>query len=111
MIVKSYNDYTDSASRYRRLKRIESDDGTVRIETANKLSFEESTEDSFFTVTIKEENRLDLVSYQMYGTPLYWWVIAEASGIKDPMTVPVGTVLRVPSPTSLFSTKGVLGNA
>lgn len=111
MVIKYYEDTTDTNSRYRKLRRLESDDNTVRIETADKVVFPENLGDTFYKVTPKDANRLDLISYRMYGTPLYWWAIAEASFIKDPFRVPTGTILRIPSPASLYSISGVLGDA
>ena len=111
MITKYYEDTSDANSRYRRLRRIRFDDGSTKIETANKISLPESNGDAFYTVTPEDAHRLDLISHKMYGTPLFWWVIAEASDIKDPFTVPVGTVLRIPEPSTLYSLEGVLSNA
>lgn len=111
MIKRWFEDTSDGYSRYRRLRRLEHEDGTTRVETPEKVVMLESTGDSFFTVTPDVENRLDLISYRFYGTPLYWWAIAYASEIKDPFKVPVGTVLRIPEPSTLYSIEGVLGNA
>lgn len=55
-----------------------------------------SEEDRVVIVDSKYENRLDLVSYDMYGTTKYYWVIAQNSGIFNPLIVPVGTRLFIP---------------
>lgn len=47
-------------------------------------------------VKAEEENRLDLVSYRVYGTPVNWWIIARFNAIIEPNNVPVGTELRIP---------------
>lgn len=39
---------------------------------------------------------LYLLAGQMLGSPAYWPLIAEASGIEDPLNIPPGTVLTVP---------------
>ena len=65
------------------------------------------SDDQLHQVEPGEENRLDLISNMYYGSPLYWWIIAEASGIFDPTVVPVGTVLKIPSKQSLFGNKGL----
>lgn len=64
--------------------------------------------DSFFKVTIKTENRLDLIANTFYNNSKLWWVIAEANGIDDPTKVAVGTTLVIPSISSIFGVGGVL---
>lgn len=109
-IVNRYNDPTESSrtSRYRRTTRLLDDEGNTYLETADRLEFPEREDDSYHLVTAKDSNRLDLISYQYYGTPLLYWVIAIASDIDDPLNVPPGTSLRIPSKQSLYGYKGVL---
>jgi len=59
--------------------------------------------DKLYTVTAKNENRLDAVSALFYGVPDFWWAIADASKIIDAQKVPVGTVLRIPAKSKLTS--------
>lgn len=40
--------------------------------------------------------RLDLIAYQIYGDSSYWRWIAAYNGIEDPLSVPSGSVLRIP---------------
>lgn len=94
--IKRYKVKTDSSSRYSNNERILYDTGEEIIETSDRIEFEHSNKDSYFTVEARHEGRLDLVSYEVYGTSIYWWAIASASGIYDPFDVKVGTVLRIP---------------
>lgn len=48
------------------------------------------------TVMAKESGRLDLVSYRVYNTPVYWWLIARFNGIINPETAVAGTRLKIP---------------
>jgi hypothetical protein len=64
-------------------------------------------DDLYITVDENYENRLDKVAYDYYNTVLLWWVIAQASNIRNPLYVPVGTVLRIPSYSTLFTLKGI----
>lgn len=48
------------------------------------------------TVTASESGRLDLVSYRVYNTPVYWWIIARFNGVINPETVTAGTILQIP---------------
>lgn len=95
-------------NRYKYLYTLLDDCGEVYTETPDKIEVAENSTDTYFIVDTDHENRLDLVSYKFYGTPLLWWVIAEASDIFNPLIVPVGTVLRVPVRSTLYGAKGVL---
>lgn len=43
--------------------------------------------DVLYTVEAKYENRPDLLSFDLYGSPRYWWVFAlrNPNVIKDPI--------------------------
>ena len=51
---------------------------------------------SIETSVLSGNQRLDVVSGQIYGTSEFWWVIAAASGIGWGMQAPAGTLLRIP---------------
>lgn len=42
-------------------------------------------------------DRLDLLSYDEYGTPDYWYIIASANGIYDSIYIKEGGVIRIPA--------------
>ena len=51
------------------------------------------------------ENRIDLFSYQQYGSSRYWWMIALANAdlIKDPIwDFTAGLTVLVPKDTALL---------
>lgn len=57
----------------------------------------ESGEDLFHTVEIHDQYRLDKISYQYYNNAYWWWIIAMANQIYNPLIAPiVGDVLRIP---------------
>lgn len=57
-------------------------------------------------VTGMTENRLDAISNAAYGTPDYWWVLAEANDIVDVQAgIPAGLSLRVPSAARVAALK------
>ena len=89
-------------SRYKKHLRILEDSDEQYIETYEPPTIEKSSTDVYHLVTLADVNRLDLVSYQYYKTPLLWWIIAEASEINDPFNVPLGTVLRVPQLSQIY---------
>lgn len=45
--------------------------------------------------------RLDELAYQRYGDPSLWRLIASLNGVADPMQVPPGQVLRLPTAEAL----------
>lgn len=47
----------------------------------------ETTVGDYITVPVECENRIDLFSYQQYGSSRLWWIIALANAdmIKDPI--------------------------
>jgi hypothetical protein len=52
-------------------------------------------EDSYIITTLGD--RLDLIAYDFYGDPTYWWVIASANSLPgDSMIPPIGMQLRIP---------------
>ncbi len=53
--------------------------------------------DIYHEVGPGETSRLDLISFEYYGTVDYWWLIAEANDIYFPLTdVVAGMTLRIP---------------
>ena len=65
--------------------------------------------DSYHTVQSNEECRLDIISYNYYGNPLLWWVLAQANDIYDPLVKPkAGDILRIPDLVSMYGDKGIL---
>ncbi len=47
--------------------------------------------------TVTETDRIDNISYQYYGTPDYWWYILDKNSGVDPLDLPVGKQLWIPS--------------
>jgi len=62
-----------------------------------------SEEDIYHTVERQDENRLDLISYKYYRTVSYWWIILLANSIYNPFNIKTGDVLRIPSPSIIFT--------
>lgn len=57
-----------------------------------------STPFTWTNYIVKDNDRLDNVSYQFYGIPDLWWLIADANPeILDPMSLTTGAVLRIPN--------------
>lgn len=74
------------------------------INVPNKLSITTSSDvpDDTIVITGIYVNRLDLISLNYYSTPQYWWVLAYYNNLENPHYLPYGTVLKIPSFTTLL---------
>lgn len=94
------------SSRFRSSKILTDENGNVFFETYYVRDIPYGDRDSYHEVTPGEEGRLDLISFIYYGTPLLWWVIAEANDIVSPLKdIYAGLVLRIPDQTVIFRMK------
>jgi hypothetical protein len=50
-----------------------------------------------YTVPQHMENRIDLISLKFYGISSLYWVICYMNHIDDPLVIPAGRVLFIPS--------------
>lgn len=97
-------------SRYTRVRRLQGDDGKIYHENWIARSIDKTSNDQYYTVTMTEQDRLDIIAVKFYGTAKYWWVIALANDIIDPFTLDIGTTLRIPTLISLYNEGGVLSD-
>ena len=49
------------------------------------------------THVVRDGDSIQSVAHQAYGDPTLWRRIAEANGIDDPLSLPRGTVLSIPT--------------
>lgn len=94
-------------SRYNKYERLKNRLGDSYLESPTPILIEETSRDSFYQVEKGYENRLDLISYKFYRTPLLWWAIAIVNHIQDPMDVKSGIVLRIPITSSIYKSGGL----
>jgi len=84
-------------------------DGEYFIDLPESVNISSTSNDFFYKVNLKTQNRLDLIANMYYKNSRLWWVIAEANKISDATNVPQGTILIIPSMSSIFGVGGVLG--
>lgn len=48
--------------------------------------------------TVQDGDRIDLIACRYLGRPDLWWVICDYNDLFFPPELPVGMVVRVPSP-------------
>lgn len=99
------NEYKATDSRYKILRKITDDTDTSYLETQNQRFVPNDPGDTYYKVGHAETNRLDIIANTCYGNYTLWWAIALANEIIDPFSVPEGSILRIPSLTSLYSIK------
>lgn len=107
--VVSDLDYHNQDSRYKSRKiYIDEDSNYFHELPIPPHDIEVSEEDDYYKVDASTANRLDYVAHLMYRNSKLWWVIALANSIEDPNNLPMGTVLSIPSLSSLYGHGGVL---
>ena len=82
-------------SRYHKSKTKNTADGKT-VYKSKRLKRIPLKNDDIYIAT-QTGDRLDLLSNQYYGTPTYWWIIANANNIHDgKLGLKDGTILRIP---------------
>ena len=104
-IVYSESNEYEKVSRYQILRTITEDGKDRYLETYNQKFIPEKDDDIYHLVKVSEENRLDIISNQYYGSPTYWWAIALANKFIDPFIVSPGTMIRIPSMSEIVNTR------
>ena len=65
--------------------------------TRQPLKLKEHSTDLFHIVTDADSRRIDLIAWKYYRDVSLWWVIAEFNNISNPLEIPAGTTLRIPT--------------
>ncbi len=73
----------------------------LTYKTYKKATYTTSQKDRFMVVNKYYEYRPDLVSFDVYGTPDFWWKVLEANNINDVFNFKAGLNIRLPG--SVFS--------
>ena len=87
----------DSISRYQKSTVIYYGDApktTFEIYKRNKSS---TSSDKVTLISAGWEYRPDLVSFDLFGVPDYWWIIMEENGMKDILEFKSGVTIRIPA--------------
>lgn len=83
-------------SRYHKNITKKSTDGKTVYKSKRLKRIPLSNEDIY--VATQTGDRLDLLANQYYGSPAYWWIIANANNIHDgKLGLKDGTILRIPA--------------
>ena len=74
-----------------------SDAQLITFETYIRSNYKPSGKEKIMAITKGVEYRPDLVSYQIYGFPDFWWKILEANGMKDIYEFQAGKTIILPA--------------
>lgn len=85
-------------SRFRGVKILQDVTGRERYATFRFRPVPYTTSDQYHDIAAGEEGRLDLISYQYYGTVSMDWFIAVANNLPNMIqAIQPGVTLRIPS--------------
>lgn len=83
---------------YRSLGVVQDENGNQYYESFVPPEVQTDISDNFYVVPRGIENNLPAISFDIYGTSKWWWLIAIYNEITDPFEeVTVGKTLRYPS--------------
>jgi len=69
----------------------------------NLTKFKMNYSVSYYRVEQGDLMRPDLISYKIYGTIVYWWLIMMINGIQNPLKdMEVGTLLQIPDILDIY---------
>ncbi len=51
--------------------------------------------------TVMTGDRIDVLAHRYFGDANLWWVICDCNSIAFSLEIPTGTILRIPSSTSI----------
>lgn len=94
-------------SRYQYCKSKLTNQSTLYLSNHSISEIPSAEDDGYHIVELHEENRLDILANLYYQNATLYWVIAKANQIKNPLSVPAGCILRIPSKNTLWSYNGV----
>lgn len=90
-------EFVPRLSRYSESRVIYYSDARITtFETYKRKKFSPSSKDQVTVITPGMEYRPDLMSYDKYGIPDFWWKIMEANKIKDVMDFKAGRTIVLP---------------
>lgn len=90
-VTDEYSRYRDSKVIYYGVKRL------IAFETYLRQPYQVTGEESILLIKKTIEYRPDLVSYDVYGVPDYWWKILEVNNMKDVWDFKAGVTIKLPS--------------
>ena len=100
----------NTVSRYRNKITLTSYMGDTFLEFIKKsqLYLDVSPEDQYYFVDASKQYRPDLISNEIYGSPIYYWVILSCNNLVSPLQVRTNLTLRIPPLGEILSHGGLI---
>lgn len=97
-------------SRYKNKRVLTLFDNTTFIEFIRKsqLYTEKDPTDQYYFVEAGKRVRPDLISNDLYGTPIFYWVILSDNNMVSPLQAKTNLTLRVPSLANIVNNKKLI---
>jgi len=58
---------------------------------------------SYYRIETQDLQRPDLISYKIYGSITYWWLLMMVNGIENPLKdMEVGQLLQIPNVLDMY---------
>lgn len=99
VVTNVANNRTNSTlDRYANKNRITLSDGTTFIEFIRKsmLYTENKSTDQYYFVDAGKRLRPDLISYELFGTPIFYWIILSDNNLVSSLQAQTNLTLRIP---------------
>ena len=107
-ISQTYDSST--LNRYKNKINLVNIQGTRVIEFTRKtqLYIEPANDDQYYFVDSSKRYRPDLISLEMYGTPILYWVILICNNLSHPLEVKTNMTLRIPQLSTILNNGRVI---
>lgn len=91
-------------NRYQRKLRLTNRQGIKFIEFTRKeqIYIPESEDDEYYYIDPSHRFRPDLISQEVYGTPVLYWVILSCNDMRHPLDLDTGLTVRIPPLQSII---------
>lgn len=57
--------------------------------------------DQYFLYEVQQGDTLDSIALSKYGSPIYWWIIADYNDMLDCLEPILGTTIKIPELTGV----------
>ena len=106
----SQNCDSSTLNRYKNKINLVNIQGTRVLEFIRKtqLYIEPANDDQYYFVDSSKRYRPDLISLEMYGTPILYWVILICNNLSHPLEVKTNMTLRIPQLSTILNNGRVI---
>ena len=111
LVTNVANRRTNSTlDRYANKNRITMYDGTTFIEFIRKsmLYTEVKSSDQYYFVDAGKRLRPDLISYELFGTPIFYWVILSDNNLVSSLQAQTNLTLRIPTLSNIVNNERLI---